>query len=259
MSNSVISADILSVFSPIVDKIEALVSRQVKIIETEYWAPPKYIILVGGFGRSRYLFNRLEKKFESTILQSRGDKPWTAICRGAVVQGLTSHNLSSSLEVQVQSRIARMSYGIAYNTPFDAEEHEREDKYWDEMYHGYRAKNQMRWYLLEGEFVDRKCPVRETWHRLYSGHVGQVTITIYYTSSFPPPPRMDGTVRKLCEVTWNQDINPESLPKWANKIGKVYHQLNYNVDMVCEDGDVDFTVYHNGNRVGGQCVQVEFD
>ncbi|PTD11909.1 hypothetical protein FCULG_00003505 [Fusarium culmorum] len=47
-----------------------------------------YIILVGGFGRSRYLFNRLQERFQSTILQSNGNKPWTAICRGAVVQGL---------------------------------------------------------------------------------------------------------------------------------------------------------------------------
>ncbi|UPK98618.1 hypothetical protein LCI18_009553 [Fusarium solani-melongenae] len=253
------SADILSVFSPIVDKIEALVSRQVEIIETKYWAPPKYIILVGGFGRSRYLFNRLEKKFKSTILQSRGDKPWTAICRGAVVRGLTTYNLSPNLGVKIQSRIARMSYGTKYHTRFISGLHDLQDKYWDECHHEYRAKDQMFWYLREGEDISSKHPVQGNWQRHFSGPLGQLTNLIFCTSTFPPPSRMDGTVRRLCEVTWNHDIDLESLPKWTNKIGKVYHKLGYNMEMVCEDGDVDFTVYHDGNRVGGQSVQVEFD
>ncbi|KAM6531674.1 hypothetical protein FSOLCH5_001128 [Fusarium solani] len=253
------SADVLSIFSPIVEKIAALVSRQVDIIETKYWAPPKYIILVGGFGRSRYLFNRLEKKFKSTVLQSRGNRPWTAICRGAVVQGLTTHNLSPSLEVKVQARIARMSYGVRHQTPFIAGYHNLEDKFWDENHHEYMATNQMRWYLIEGEDVANKQPVRESFHRLFSSHIGQVANDIYCTSTFPPPSRMDYTVRRLCEVTWNRNVSAESLPKWTNKIGKVLHKLVYNIEMVCEDEGVDFTVYHNGNRVGGHSVCVKFD
>lgn len=51
----------------------------------------------------------------------------------------------------------------------------------------------------------------------------------------------------------------ESLPTYTNAIGKVYHVLQYTVEMTCEDGTVDFAVYHDGKRVGAQNVEVEFD
>ncbi|KAK4671797.1 hypothetical protein QC764_0098930 [Podospora pseudoanserina] len=73
---------------------------------------PKYVILVGGFGRSRYLFSYLKKKLgnEIEILQSRGASPWAAICRGAVIQSI-SFKGRSNLSIDVQGRISRTSYG----------------------------------------------------------------------------------------------------------------------------------------------------
>ncbi|KAF4416404.1 hypothetical protein FACUT_12593 [Fusarium acutatum] len=153
------SDEISSVFSPIADKIEALVSRQVDAIQAKYHKEPKYIILVGGFGRSRYLFNRLQERFGVIILQSRGTKPWTAICRGAVVQGLLRHDASLSLGLNVEARVARMSYGIKYPIAFIAGKHKKVNKVWinDEQQH--HADNQMQWFLKENKTIDaRKLP-----------------------------------------------------------------------------------------------------
>ncbi|KAM0564414.1 hypothetical protein ACHAPJ_000627 [Fusarium lateritium] len=143
------SDEILSVFSPIVSKIEALVSRQVNTILDKYNEAPKYIILVGGFGRSRYLLTRLQERFGPIILQSRGQKPWTAICRGAVVQGLTRQNLCPSIGVEVKARVARMSYGTDFNTAFTEGEHDERDKIWSKSHQQYRAESQMEWFLRE--------------------------------------------------------------------------------------------------------------
>ncbi|WZH40232.1 Hsp70 chaperone protein [Fusarium acuminatum] len=74
---------------------------------------------------------------------------WTSICRGAVVQGLLQHNPSSGLGVNVEARIARMSYGINFQTPFVWGKHDVRDKVWDDREQQFKAQNQMEWFLKE--------------------------------------------------------------------------------------------------------------
>ncbi|KAL6358276.1 hypothetical protein LRP88_08459 [Fusarium phalaenopsidis] len=236
------SEEILSVFSPIVNKIEAL-----------------HIILVGGFGRSRYPFDHLQTKFESTVSQSRGSKPWTAICRGAVVHGLSRHNVCPQLGIKVEARIARMSYGVSCHDKFDRSKHREEDKVWAEDRYEYRADNQIRWFLKEGDDVTTKQPVRHNFWKLYSKPLGDISDSINSSLASPAPSRRDYTVERLCTIKWNKHVGLESLPTYTNAIGKVYHVLQYTVEMTCEDGTVDFAVYHDGKRVGAQNVEVEFD
>ncbi|KAI8684417.1 hypothetical protein NCS57_00107800 [Fusarium keratoplasticum] len=253
------SGEILSVFSPIVDKIVSLVRRQYDAIERKYSQHPKHIILVGGFGRCRYLFDRLQTEFDSSVLQAQGSKPWTAICRGAVVHELSKQNLSVDIGVRVEARIARMSYGVTNSSPFDDFKHLQTDKYWCEMEQRYKAHNQMTWFLKEGDDITNKRPVRHSFYQLYSGPVGSVKNDIHCSASYPVPSRNDHTVERLCTIRWNKHVSLGSLPLYTNPIGNVYHELSYTVEMTCEDGTVDFAVYHDGQRVGAQNVEVEFD
>ncbi|KAG8350180.1 hypothetical protein FVEN_g11672 [Fusarium venenatum] len=94
-------------------------------------------------------FMKLIKNKTPTILQSNGSKPWTAIYRGAVVQGLLRHNPPSGLGVVVESRIARMSYGVMYRTPFVPGKHKKNDQVWCAMEQLWMANNQMGWFLQE--------------------------------------------------------------------------------------------------------------
>jgi hypothetical protein len=89
--------------------------------------------------------------------------------------------------------------------------------------------------------------------------VGYVTEDIYCSASYPAPSRNDHTVERMCQLKWNRHVRLESLPKYTNPIGEVYHELKYTVEMACEDGTVDFAVYHDGVRVGAQNVEVDFD
>ncbi|KAJ4271772.1 hypothetical protein NW762_000478 [Fusarium torreyae] len=255
------SGEILSVFSPIADKIEALVSRQVNAIQEKHHGVPKYIILVGGFGRSRYLFNRLKARFQSTILQSRGTKPWTAICRGAVVQGIIRHNPSSGLGVNIQARVARMSYGVLYRTPFVRGVHDARDMTWDVAQQTYLADNQMEWFLREGDDISEKRSVHHDYFRLMLGHEASVKNTIYCSTTFPPPSRYDdsNTVRMLCEIKWERRILTQTLPKYTNSLGKSFPKLEHRIEMDCEDGIVNFGVRYKGSRVGEQDVEVQFN
>ncbi|KAH7269671.1 uncharacterized protein BKA55DRAFT_549285 [Fusarium redolens] len=253
------SDEILSVFSPIAGKIETLVGQQVDAIQAKGHRAPKYIILVGGFGRSRYLFNCLHERFEATILQSRGTKPWTAICRGAVVQGLLRHDPSLSVGVNVEARVARMSYGVKYHTTFIAGKHKKVDKTWNDDEQEYKTGNQMEWFLKEGEDISEKRPVHHEYYRLCSDSTVQTSETIYCTTTFPPParaPKGSANVRELCTVTWNKIINTNKLPKWTNRKRQTFSQLDYRIQMDCEDGTVNFKIIHKGARVGEQNFEV---
>lgn len=134
----------------------------------------QYVILVGGFGRSRYLFGRVRdvaKSYGAEVLQSQvvnrelllstlpvvdvrfatdSGHRWTAICRGAVIGGLTSHDLSPSLGVKVEARIARASYGIIINDYWDAKTHSAKiNKFWCTNRQKWMVKNRMRWFLKQ--------------------------------------------------------------------------------------------------------------
>jgi len=103
-----------------------------------------------------------------------------------------------------------------------------------------------------------KKPVRHHYSKLYSQHIGDVSSTIYICSEFPPPKSSGQAVEKLCQIRWTRNISLESLPTYTNSLGKVYHKLNFDIEMTCEDGIVDFTVYYEGKRVGAHNVDVQF-
>lgn len=77
------------------------------------------------------------------------------MARGAVTKGLTTNNLSHSIAVAVQSRIARASYGTLVNiVPFEAEEHEACDRVWCAVQQVFVAVDQTQWFL---EIVSYAC------------------------------------------------------------------------------------------------------
>ncbi|KAF5653827.1 Hsp70 chaperone protein [Fusarium sp. NRRL 25303] len=261
MTLDLISQDLLSVFSPIVDKIEVLVRRQVDAIHTKYQEKPKYIILVGGFGHSRFLFNYLQDRFGPIILQSRGNKPWTAICCGAVVQGLIRHNPLANLGVEVETRVARMSYDIIYRTPFVEGHHNQADKVWSHVYQDYRAENQMAWFLKEGEDISEKRCVLQSYVRYLEVPSFQGHESIYFSTSRAPPKRYGDSddIHHLCTMKWDKIVDVHTLPKWTNPVAVAYPRLDYHIKMDCEDGTVNFSVHYQGSKVGEEEVEVQFN
>ncbi|EWG37123.1 hypothetical protein FVEG_00874 [Fusarium verticillioides 7600] len=253
------SNDVLSVFTPVVDEIKELVHRQTQAIQRRYGKPAKYVILVGGFGRSRYLFDQLKTSTGTTVLQSDGSKPWTAICRGAVISGI-SHILESSLGARIDSRIARCSYGVCFTDTFVPKRHRVCDKVWSEERQEYRAENQMKWFLREGNNIYTKRPIRSSYTRLFPDddeHTGPIVQEIFSCSTTPPRAR-GPTVGKLCEIHWTREVKLETLPTWTNSVGKVYRELEFEIKMTCDDGTVDFAVYFEGQRVGARNIEVKF-
>lgn len=64
------------VFEPVVSPILDLLQRQQQAATEKYGKQPSHIILVGGFGRNRYLHSRISSTFpDMAVLQSEGQDP----------------------------------------------------------------------------------------------------------------------------------------------------------------------------------------
>ncbi|KAF3767181.1 hypothetical protein M406DRAFT_39804 [Cryphonectria parasitica EP155] len=217
--------DILTdhVFEPAVERIKSLIHGQTDSIANEKSKSPKYIMLVGGFGRCKYLYEYLKDKVNNVeVLQSQDADPWTAIARGAVIHGMTAEKIDPQFTVQIRSRISRASYGIVCQEDWDEEEHRPEDKIWDDEQQKYRATMQM------------KC------------------------EASPPPSRMDETVIMHSEVKWTAKIDMGRLPVFINNRGEEFYQLDYATEMRCSGGSTEFAIFHNGKRQGAKNVSVDF-
>lgn len=110
----------------------------------------KSILLVGGLGNCNYLYQELNQEFERkgiNVLQSNGPRPWTAICRGAVIRGLSDAEIQSQKRSLILSRVSRHNYGIVYQPKFDEMKHDRQDRIMCPKELCYKAKDQMAWYL----------------------------------------------------------------------------------------------------------------
>ncbi|KAG9257923.1 uncharacterized protein F5Z01DRAFT_692804 [Emericellopsis atlantica] len=261
------SEEILAMFDPCIDRIIELIKAQGDAIKTKMSTTPTYIVLVGGFGRCRYLFDRVKQlanDYDAEVLQSRGSKPWSAIARGAVFHGLSISNISADMTFTVRARIARASYGVVYQPYFDEKRHSSADKIWSDEECAYMAKEQMKWFLRKGEEVTDDRVVSQEFYTVYEAigkerSTGDLSEDIYVCFSDSIPTRDSETVQPLCTIKWNKDIPLHSLRKWKNPVGKTYRQLELEVMMQCKDGIMGWTVKYNGKAVGTKDVEVKYD
>ncbi|QPH01174.1 hypothetical protein C2857_005373 [Epichloe festucae Fl1] len=253
--------EILKVFDPIIRKIEALVKSQSLAILSKYGKQPKYVILVGGFGRNPYLRDCLDKSVDAgtKVLQSQGTKPWVAICRGAVIHGLASLHLPQPLNIKVESRVARLSYGVVFSELYDPERHSIQDMNFDSTEHVWKANNQMEWFLKQGQDLSKSSRVRRRYHRNYTGTVEEIEHWFYITASRNPPSRREDCVSRLCSVKWNTKVDSGKLPRHFNSLGVPYRVLNFEIEMTCDGRSIDFTVYYKGRAVANHNVVVEYE
>ncbi|KAK1713751.1 uncharacterized protein BDZ83DRAFT_756722 [Colletotrichum acutatum] len=253
--------DLLTVFDPIAIKIAALVQKQIHGVEAKCGKLPKNVILVGGFGRCRYLHSHLQSTMDKniTLLQSTGSKPWTAICRGAVIHGLSQQGLSPGLSISVKSRIARASYGIITNKRYDPRIHRKDLRFWCTDEHCWKIKHQMEWFLKQGMDVSSTEPIRKDFYQLFETAPETISQTLCISTAWPPQVEYSEAVKILCAIAWNKELDFESMPRYTNPIGKVFHKLEFDIDMKCAGASIDFTVFHDGKSVGSKNVAVVFE
>lgn len=117
------SEDIEGILEPVVSEVVNLVLSQIWSTKTEV----KSILLVGGFGRSPYLRERIQKAVKSTVEVIQPPYGWSAVVQGALIQGLARYDLSHAT-VRLSSRIAWKHIGTEISVPFERKLHLRSQR-----------------------------------------------------------------------------------------------------------------------------------
>ncbi|KAM3436279.1 hypothetical protein MY4824_004430 [Beauveria thailandica] len=264
--------DLLSVFSPVIRKICNLVENQEDAIRDKDLSAPKFIILVGGFGRCRYLFNQLvEACPESTILNPPCEKSWTAVCRGAVRHALIDQTVgkngmraTGSKAIKfgsyiVQSRICRMGYGFTQDEPWDSRKHHPDDAYWDSLAEEYRASNQMNWFLKKGDTLDDASSSTHQFYRLLTASSKlDIEVKLYFCNSDVLPSWKADCVKRLCSIKWNKSVDLRKLEAKFNSVGQIYYKLSYKIQVIVNGPELRIEVYHDRKKVAAGEVTVEW-
>ncbi|KAF2110481.1 hypothetical protein BDV96DRAFT_691242 [Lophiotrema nucula] len=257
-----------SIFDPVLGRVRQLIGNQVKQVQEKYGKPPKYIMLVGGFGACRYLHHVVEKEFSRQgieVLQTTGNAnygPWTAICRGAVIKAMSGGGFEGPSKVKVTTRVAKRNYGLTAAQRFVDGFHLPIDKVWSNPEDCYFANNQMRWCLKKGVDVATQHPVILSFYRLvqqpWELGGGQLTCDIWISEATTPENRKTMDVTKLCDIKVRIDTPFERLPPHLNKAGQMFRRISYDIEMTCSGAELKFAAIINGTRQDAQNVEALF-
>ncbi|KAL6356472.1 hypothetical protein LRP88_10069 [Fusarium phalaenopsidis] len=241
-------------------QIEKLVEEQIKQVKEKYRRKPKYLILVGGFGKSKFLYECLQEKLgkKIEILQDSNGDPWTAVVRGAVYHGLVRSKMSDNLSVAIESRISRYSYGTLVNAmPFDATMHEQEDRFYCSGNQAWLAGNQTMWFVDINETASAHKPHKFTCWQELSSPDDEVVVDIIFSDAETPPKRQDGTVKPLRVVKVPQIPDWGKLPRWKNSNGEEFRHFEYELRMVSDGTSLNLSIYHNKRKIATESASFE--
>lgn len=104
------------VFEPIMKDVIGLVQEQARLAGNRVQA----VLLVGGFGQSDYLKQRIQRAVGYNVQVTQPENGWTAVVRGAAILGLSN---VSKQDISVAGRVARKSYGTPLQVPYDRRIH----------------------------------------------------------------------------------------------------------------------------------------
>ncbi|KAK7398435.1 hypothetical protein QQX98_012186 [Neonectria punicea] len=252
-----------TVFDYVCGQIDTLVQEQVNQVQ-DRGSKVKAILLVGGFGSSKYLHQRLERSYSSLdvkVLQVDG--AWSAICRGACMWGL-DHTERSSINTRprskptISSRISKYSYGVSAAVPFDDNIHFWKDRVFYPHKNKHMANNQMRWLLRRGDTIaeGRVLDIQlfKSVHGVGFTSYGDRYFSqeLLYSDEDEPPSRKDETVKELCSVIFSVPENKiwlEKSYKSSAAPGK-WRDMTFNIVVMLGSATLDFFVEYRGEPVG---------
>ena len=103
-------------------------------------------------------------------------------------------------------------------------------------------------------------PIRYKWYRtLKKDHTDtSFTETICQCEEPESPRRRTSAVKELCVIDYTLDVAISSLQDWTNPKGVSLKRFNFEIEMKPAGASVEFIVYFDGRRQGGQHVNIRF-
>ncbi|KAF3177011.1 hypothetical protein TWF788_007858 [Orbilia oligospora] len=248
--------DMRSLFDPVITEVITLIYNQIK--ETSDNAGRvNTILLVGGFGESLYLYQRVVDwagPYGINVIQPRSAA--TAIVKGAVIRGLEIHlDASNPGRTQVE-RLCRKNYGTVSSQLFIEGKHRAEDAWIDPQTGKKMARNQVSWFILKGQPLTDERRFSNHFHRNFK-HITPFLDAMVASSSDNPPNRVEGDVHVVCRMTSDLSTVPKNLfdKKWKGL--RSFYSARYRLDMTIESAEIKFELVYKDRSYG--FAQCQFD
>jgi hypothetical protein len=217
------AADLQTVFEPVIQMVIELVKGQITSSKVSINA----VLLVGGFGASNYLKERLREAIDDKIRVMQPSNAWLAVVQGAVMKGLAQCSPDNLTMVRIQNRKARNHYGTDVRVEYNPTQHRgmAESKSWDGFENCWQVPA-MSWFIRQGDDVSENRPYKTPFvscQLVSDGKIKNLQMEVFTdrTDRVAPVAR-DGNVQLLCRVEADLSNIPESqMEKKTGKDGQV--------------------------------------
>ncbi|KAF1938603.1 hypothetical protein EJ02DRAFT_514404 [Clathrospora elynae] len=252
---------IKGIFDPVLENILLLVNTQRNGTMKKKQRKPRAILLVGGLGGNKFLYQRLQAEFpagDTDVIQPRGAKTWASICRGAAIKGMTYDEFVDQPFPVVTSYISKAHYGMMVKEPFDSSKHSEEDRTVCPVRGMDVVFDQMRWYINKGADVSKGSPVSLSWELTQPEHSPRscFTIKIFESEAEVAPSRRTKDVLECASITFPVKWN--SLKVRDGGEGRLHKYVQFDVKMTLLGlGKLDFATYVDDQLVGQKDIRVK--
>ncbi|KAK1968964.1 actin-like ATPase domain-containing protein [Colletotrichum sublineola] len=244
------ASDLQTIFEPVVLECIKLVKDQI----TASNVPIRAILLVGGFGASNYLKERLRNAIDKSIQIMQPPNAWQAVVQGAVMKGLAQVSPERLTQVRIQNRKARKHYGTEWRTKYDAKVHKHleQKRHWCGLDGCYKVYT-MEWFIQRGDSVSENEPFYTSfvWTGLVSqGRIKKIKMDIYADRTpRSAPVARDDNVSMLVHIEADVSHIPENmLARRQGLDGQWYYELGCKIEAVYLSASTAYTLIYNNQR-----------
>ncbi|KAF9878787.1 hypothetical protein CkaCkLH20_03687 [Colletotrichum karsti] len=244
------ASDLQTIFEPVVLECIKLVKDQIAASGVTISA----VLLVGGFGASNYLKERLRNAIDRNIQIMQPPNAWQAVVQGAVMKGLAQVSPDRLTQVKVQNRKARKHYGTEWRTKYDPKIHShiQHKRHWCGLDGCYKVYT-MEWFIQRSDSVSENEPFFTSfvWTGLCSqGRIKKIKMDIYADRSTRiAPVSRDENVSLLVHVEADVSHIPENqLARRQGSDGQWYYELSCKIEAVYLSASTTYTLLYNNQR-----------
>ncbi|KAG6302017.1 hypothetical protein E4U09_004022 [Claviceps aff. purpurea] len=236
------------IFEPLVADVLRMIEYQVQ--EVRLKRPGRgisAICLVGGFGSSNYLMQRVKQHFpQIQVLQP--EDAWAAIVKGAVLSKLPG-------QAAVTSTCATRHYGTKYGTPYDVSRDAGERTYLSRM--GEMMVDQMGWFIKTGDNIlcDQRfdIPLEDNFDDIHS--LGDLvrTYSLWQCEDKLAPFHPSKAKKLLRNCTVTADLRHVAKRKFipsTDTKGKRFYKLRFSLIMTYKSAVMTFSIEVDGEEMG---------
>ncbi|KFY86902.1 hypothetical protein V500_07322 [Pseudogymnoascus sp. VKM F-4518 (FW-2643)] len=239
--------DLREILKPVIDEVVKLVRDQIRSTNKDV----KAILLVGGFGGSQYLFQRLRESIPKNTAVLQPGYGWSAVVQGALLRGLADCSPQNS-NVRLTSRVARKHIGKICIVDFDEAKHLMSRRFFHAFSGQWRTKA-MSWIITKGDAIKEDTPFTfsHAKRRLVSmGKPEEYNVIIYHDcTDRPPVVYRDQEVLKLVRLHVKvSDLPPDALELEMGKDDDLYYNFKFTIEVTYQSGSTKYGLLHKGEQ-----------